>query len=62
MYSFLLFFFQQPIVNISDCNWTRTHNHLVCKQTLNYLAKPEMLWKEEGIIKKLTRQGNVNNM
>ena len=23
----------------SDCNWTRTHNHLVHKQTLNYLAK-----------------------
>ena len=39
MYSFLLFFFQQPVVNISDCNWTRTHNHLVCKQTLNHLAK-----------------------
>ena len=24
---------------ISDCNGTRTHNHLVCKQTLNRLAK-----------------------
>ena len=23
----------------SDCNWTRTHNHLIRKQTLNYLAK-----------------------
>ena len=23
----------------SDCNWTRTQNHLVCKQTLNHLAK-----------------------
>ena len=22
----------------SDCNWTRTQNHLVLKQTLNYLA------------------------
>ena len=39
MHSFLLFFFQQPIINISDCYWTRTHNHLVCKQTLNHLAK-----------------------
>ena len=25
--------------SISDCNWTRTHNHLVHKRTLNYLAK-----------------------
>ena len=24
---------------LSDCNWTRTHNHLVCKRTLNHLAK-----------------------
>ena len=23
----------------SDCNWTRTHNHLVRKRTLNHLAK-----------------------
>ena len=22
-----------------DCNWTRTHNHLVRKRTLNHLAK-----------------------
>ena len=24
----------------SDCNWTRTQNHLVLKRTLNHLAKP----------------------
>ena len=24
---------------VRDCNWTRTHNHLVHKQTLNHLAK-----------------------
>ena len=24
---------------LSDCNWTRTHNHLIHKQTLNHLAK-----------------------
>ena len=23
----------------SDCNWTRTHNHLLHKRTLNHLAK-----------------------
>ena len=27
------------ITVLSDCNWTRTHNHLVRKQTLNHLAK-----------------------
>ena len=25
--------------SLSDCNRTRTHNHLVCKRTLNHLAK-----------------------
>ena len=24
---------------ISDCNWTRPHNHLIRKRTLNHLAK-----------------------
>ena len=24
---------------ISDCNGTQTHNHLVCKRTLNHLPK-----------------------
>ena len=24
---------------LSDCNWPRTHNHLVHKRTLNHLAK-----------------------
>ena len=24
---------------LSDCNWIRTHNHLVHKRTLNHLAK-----------------------
>ena len=27
----------------SDCNWTRTQNHLVCKRTLNHLAKLQIL-------------------
>ena len=26
-------------IKISDCNGTRTHNHLVRKRTLNHLAK-----------------------
>ena len=25
--------------DLSDCNWTRTHNHLFRKRTLNHLAK-----------------------
>ena len=27
------------MISLSDCNWTRIQNHLVCKQTLNHLAK-----------------------
>ena len=27
------------LVDLSDCNGTRTHNHLVYKRTLNHLAK-----------------------
>ena len=30
---------QRKIWSLSDSNWTRTQNHLVCKQTLNHLAK-----------------------
>ena len=30
---------RREIWSLSDCNWTRTHNHLVRKQTLNHLAK-----------------------
>ena len=29
----------RKIWSLSDCNWNRTHNHLVHKRTLNYLAK-----------------------
>ena len=30
---------RRGIWGLSDCNWTRTHNHLVNKRTLNHLAK-----------------------
>ena len=30
---------RHEIWRLSDCNWTRTQNHLVLKQTLNHLAK-----------------------
>ena len=30
---------RHEIWSLSDCNWTQTHNHLVRKRTLNYLAK-----------------------
>ena len=35
--------FRQKVESISDCNWTRTHNHLVRKQTLKHLPKPAKL-------------------
>ena len=36
---------RREIWRLSDCNWTRTHNHLVDKGTLNHLAKPACLFK-----------------
>ena len=42
---FLLLGFSKELVfgsstsDTSDCNWTRTQNHLVLKRTLNHLAK-----------------------
>ena len=30
---------RRKIWSLSDCNWTRTHNYLVRKRTLNHLAK-----------------------
>ena len=30
---------RRDVWSLSDCNGTRTHNHLVCKRTLNHLAK-----------------------
>ena len=30
---------RRDILNLSDCYWTQTQNHLFFKQTLNFLAK-----------------------
>ena len=35
----MLFLYLSSISSLSDCNWTRTQNHLVRKRTLNHLAK-----------------------
>ena len=35
----LLMWNKRDIWSLSDCNWTRIHNHLVWKRTLNHLAK-----------------------
>ena len=35
----LLAWIRCKIWSLSDCNWTRTQNHLVCKWTLDHLAK-----------------------
>ena len=34
---------------VSDCNWTRTHNHLVRKRTFNHLAKLASLAKWSSV-------------
>ena len=39
---FLSLIFHLLLKLLSDCNWTRTHNHLVNKWTLNYLTK--LIW------------------
>ena len=36
---------RRDIWRLSDCNGTRTHNHLVCKRTVNHLAKLSSLDK-----------------
>ena len=35
----LLAWSRREIWGLSDCNWTRTQNHLVLKRTLNHLAR-----------------------
>ena len=30
---------RRGIWSLNDCNWTRTHNHIVGKRTLNHLTK-----------------------
>ena len=30
---------RHDIIRVSDCNRTQTHNHLVCKRTLNHFTK-----------------------
>ena len=30
---------RREIWSLSDCNWTRIQNHLLCKRTLNHLVK-----------------------
>ena len=37
---------KRDICNLSDCNGTRIHNHLVPKQTLNRLAKLTINWAD----------------
>ena len=40
---------RREIWSLSDSNWTRTHNHLVHKRTLNHLAKLAV-WKWRWIV------------
>ena len=35
--------------HLSECNGTRTHNHLVCKRTLNHSAKMASLAKRFSV-------------
>ena len=44
--------------HISNCNWTRTHKHLVLKRTLNHLAKP---FNQEGKMFAFSVTGKLSN-
>ena len=35
---------QSRFEKVRDCNWNRTHNHIVRKRALNYLAKLAWIW------------------
>ena len=37
------------IWSLSDCNGARTHNHLVCKRTLNHLPKLAIGFKQDFV-------------
>ena len=39
IYKIYKYIYNYICINIYDCNWIRTHNHLVHKRTLNHLAK-----------------------
>ena len=45
----LLAWNRRKIWSLSDCNRTRPHNHLVCKETLNHLAKLASLAKSLSV-------------
>ena len=41
----------EAVKSLSDCNWSRTHNHLAHKRTLSHLAKLVSLdkWLSVGL-------------
>ena len=38
------------IWSLSDCNGTWTHNHLVCKRTLNHLVKLAIGFQRDFVV------------
>ena len=38
------------VLFLIDCNWTRTHNHLVRKRTLNHLTKLAKLTRTYSLL------------
>ena len=53
--------FLYDLFNIeNDCNWTRTHNHLVGKRTLNHLAKLTRCKKRKKVLRE--SQSDTSNL
>ena len=51
----LLAWNRREIWSLSDCHWTRTHNHLVGKRTLNYFVN-----KFKNFIQESMPNGNID--
>ena len=49
--------YKRDIWSLSDFNGIRTHNHLVCKQTLHHLAKLSSLAKWLNVVFDLISRG-----
>ena len=48
---------RNEISSLSDCNWTRAHNHLVHKRTLNHLAK---IWQPFDMIRTYSQMHRID--
>ena len=51
---------KRDIWSLSDCKVTRTHNHLVCKWTINHLAKLQVITTQLNHLVRLAKRFSVH--